>query len=296
MFLQRPLVTALILLLAARVSAEVAATGPPSPAPPEPSAAAKTATETKESRPQPTGRTALENKLRVEKVVVKGATEKGVEIEVRYRIVDVEGYAASPKTSFVADEASATLVPLRKLQKLFTPLPTAAAEKAPAAALIFWDKERAIKPGRPVTVVVAGYGQKHVIPEAGPGYDPGAELATAAPASSPLAAPDATLQVYEAKITGAGHLLRIDFTTTGIKRLDPRIELTYAENPETGERQPIVEVPRIGLLAPLELENHRASYMVIDNAGKRIKPGQKVNVAVSGVRQEGVPVTREREK
>jgi len=293
MFLDRPLVTMFTLLVAAPVWA--AASGDPTPAPVKPSTVADSGRESQEPRPRPPGREALENKLHVEMVAVKGTTEQGVEIEVRYRIVDVDGYAASPKTSFVADEASATLVPLRRLQKLFTPLPAAEAEKAPAATLTFWDKEGVIKPGRPVTVVVAGYGQKHVIPLAGPGYKTDT-AATEAAATSPLAAPDATLHVSKAKVTGAGHMLRIDFTTTGIKRLDPRIDLTYVENPETGERHRIVEVPRLGLLAPLELEGHRASYMVIDNAGKRIQPGQKVNVVVSGVRQEGVLVTGEWER
>ena len=54
--------------------------------------------------------------------------EKGVEIEVSYRIVDADGYAAHPKTTFVADESSGKMVLLTKLAKLFNPLPAAEAE------------------------------------------------------------------------------------------------------------------------------------------------------------------------
>ena len=239
-------------------------------------------------------RAALENKLQVEQVVVKGRGEKGVQIEVRYRIVDVEGYAAHPKVTFVADETSKTLVALSKLQKLFTPAPAEQALKMPAAVLTFWDKKGVIRPGQPVTVVVAGYGQIHVIPEAGSGYDPQATTA-AMPAtkSSQLAAPNATLVVHEAKVVAGGHLLNVRFSTRSVKALDPDPDQTYVENPETGQKHPIVKVPRIGTLAPKELEKIKSSFMVIDNAGHRIKGGQRINVVVSGVRTDNVLVTEE---
>ena len=246
-----------------------------------------------ESAPHP-DRAALENKLQVEQVLVKGRGKKGVEIEVRYRIVDVEGYAAHPKVTFVADETSQTLVALRKLQKLFIPAPAAQAAKMPAAVLTFWDKKRAIRPGQPVTVVVAGYGQTHVIPQAGTGYDPQA-MAEEGPATTPseFAVPGATLVVHEARVVGGGHLLNVRFSTRGIKALDADPDQTYVENPETGERYIIVKVPRIGALAPKELEKLRSSFMVIDNAGHRIKGGERINVVVSGVRQDNVLVTEE---
>ena len=239
-------------------------------------------------------RAALENKLQVEQVLVKGRGKKGVEIEVRYRIVDVEGYAAHPKITFVADETSETLVALGKLQRLFTPAPAEEAVKMPAAVLTFWDKEGVIRPGQPVTVVVAGYGQKHVTPQAGPGYDP-QEAAAAMPATapSPLTAPGATLVVHEAKVVAGGHLLKVRFSTRGVKALDTDPDQSYVENPETGKRYSIVRVPRIGLLAPKELEKLKSSYMVIDNAGNRIKGGQRINVVVSGVRHDNVLVTEE---
>ena len=213
---------------------------------------------------------------------------------MRYRIVDVQGYAAHPKATFVADETSQSLVPLRKLQRLFTPAPAEQAAKMPAATLTFWDKDGVIRPGQPVTVVVAGYGQKHVIPEAGPGYDPETESA-AKPAIVPsaLAAPDAVLVVHEAKVVGGGHLLNVRFSSRGIKALDTDQDQTYVENPETGEHHPLVRVPRIGTLAPKELEKLRSSYMVIDNAGHRIKGGQRINVVVSGVHHDNVLVTEE---
>jgi hypothetical protein len=241
-------------------------------------------------------RAELEGKLKVEKVLLKGTGDKGVEIEVSYRIVDVEGYAGHPKATFVADEASGKLVPLTILAKLFTPLPAEEAEKVPPATLTLWDKEGAIKPGQPVTVVVAGYGQKHLIPEAGPEYDPKAVAVAKVSAPNPLAVPDAQLVVQEVKVVGNGYLLDVRFSSKGIKALDPADDQTYVENPETGERYPVAKVPRIGLLAPQHLENLRSSYMIIDNARQRIKPGDRVHVVVSGVRQENVPVVGEHEQ
>jgi hypothetical protein len=241
-------------------------------------------------------RAELEGKLRVEQVLLKGTGEKGVEIEVRYRIVDVEGYAAHPKTTFVADEASGKLVPLTKLHKLFDPAPSEDAEKRPPASLTLWDKEGVIQPGKPVTVVVAGYGQKGVIPETGPDYDPHAVAKAIVPAPNPLAEPDAKLKVHEVKVVAQGHLLRVTYSSQGIKALDAAEDQTYVENPETGERHPIAKVPRIGVLAPKDIEGLASTYMVIDNAGERIKPGQRVHVVVSGVRAENVPVVGENTK
>ncbi|UCB54186.1 MAG: hypothetical protein JSW45_09530 [Thiotrichales bacterium] len=239
-------------------------------------------------------RAKLEGKLRVEQVLLKGTGEKGVEIEISYRIVDVEGYAAHPKTTFIADEASSRLVPMTRLHKLFTPLPAEEAEKLSPASLTIWDKEGVIKPGQPVTVVVAGYGQKHLIPVAGPDYDPEAVATLSITRPNPkLVAPDAALMVSEVRVIADGHLIRVNYSSKGIKQLDASPEQTYVENPETGERHPIAKVPRIGALAPKDIEGKTGTYMVIDNAGERIKPGQKVHVVVSGVRAENVPVTGE---
>ena len=238
-------------------------------------------------------RAELEGKLRVEQVLLKGVAEKGSEIEIRYRIVDVDSYAAHPKTTFIADEASSKLVPLRKLHKLFDPLPAAEAEKMPPASLTIWDKEGIIKPDQPVTVVVAGYGQKHIIPVAGPDFDPKAVAVAKVPKPNPLAAPDAELTVREVKVVAQGHLIKVRYSSKGIKALDPAEDQTYVENPETGDRHPIAKVPRIGVLAPKDIEGLAGTYMVIDNAGARIKPGQRVNVVVSGVRAENVPVVGE---
>ena len=239
-------------------------------------------------------RAKLEGKLRVEQVLLKGTGEKGVEIEISYRIVDVDGYAAHPKTTFIADESSSKLVPMTKLHQLFNPLPAEEAEKQPASSLTIWDKEGVIKPGQPVTVVVAGYGQKHLIPVAGTDYDPEAIATLSITRSNPkLVAPDAELMVSQVMVIADGHLIRVNYSSKGIKELEASPEQTYVENPETGERHPIAKVPRIGALAPKDIENKVGTYMVIDNAGERIKPGQKVHVVVSGVRAENVPVTGE---
>jgi len=239
-------------------------------------------------------RAKLEGKLRVEQVLLKGTGEKGVEIEISYRIVDVEGYATHPKTTFIADETAAKMVPLTKLAKLFNPLPAEEAMKLPPATLTIWDKEGVIKPGQPVTVVVAGYGQKHLIPVAGTDYDPEAIATLSITRSNPkLVAPDAELMVSQVKVIADGHLIRVNYSSKGIKELEASPEQTYVENPETGDRHPIAKVPRIGALAPKDIEGKAGSYMVIDNAGERIKPGQKVHVVVSGVRAENVVVVGE---
>ena len=239
-------------------------------------------------------RAELEGKLRVEQVLLKGTGEKGVEIEISYRIVDVEGYAAHPKTTFIADETAGKMVPMTKLAKLFNPLPAEEAMKLPPANLTIWDKQGIIKPGQPVTVVVAGYGQKHLIPIAGPGYDPKAVASVKTPKRNPdLAAADAELYVYEIKAVADGHLLKVRYSSKGIKELDAAEDMTFIENPETGKRHPIAKVPRIGALAPKDIEGLAGSYMVIDNAGARIKPGQRVHVVVSGVRAENILVVGE---
>jgi|GEM_PF-1853124 len=236
----------------------------------------------------------LEGKLRVEQVLLKGTGEKGVEIEISYRIVDVEGYAAHPKTTFIADESSGSLVPMTRLQKLFDPVPVDEAQKQPPAKLTIWDREGVIKPGQPVTIVVAGYGQKHLIPVASPDYDPAAVAKAKETKPNPsLVAPGAELLVSEVKVIAGGHLIRVNYSSKGIKELDASAEQTYVENPETGSRHPIAKVPRIGALAPKDIEGKVGTYMVIDNAGERIKPGQKVHVVVSGVRAENVPVSGE---
>ena len=235
-------------------------------------------------------RAELEGKLKVEQVLLKGADEKGIEIEISYRIVDVDDYAAHPKTTFIADEASGKLVPLSKLHKLFTPLPAEAADKVPPATLTLWDKQGVIKPGQPVTVVVAGYGQKHLIPEAGSDYALDTVATATTPAGKPLATSDAVLTVHEIKAVAQGHLLKVRYSSQGIEALDPAEDQTYVENPETGDRHPIAKVPRIGALAPKDIEGVASTYMVIDNAGERIKPGQRVHVVVSGVRAESILV------
>jgi hypothetical protein len=239
-------------------------------------------------------RAELEGKLKVEQVLLKGAGEKGVEIEISYRIVDAEGYAAHPKTTFIADETAANVIPLTKLAKLFNPLPAEEAMKLPPATLTIWDKQGIIKPGQPVTVVVAGYGQKHLIPVAGPGYDPKAVAGVKTQKRNPeLAAADAKLSVYEIKAVADGHLLKVRYSSHGIKELDAAEDMTYIENPETGKRHPVAKVPRIGALAPKDIENVAGTYMVIDNAGVAIKPGQRVNVVVSGVKAENILVVEE---
>ncbi len=241
-------------------------------------------------------RSELEGKLRVDQVLLNGTSEKGVEIEISYRIVGVEGYAAHPKTTFIADEASNTLIPLTILHKLFKPLPVEEAEKMPPATLILRDKAGVIKPGLPVTVVVAGYVQKHLIPVAGPDYDPQALVTTKPGERNPPAEADAKLTVHTIRTVAEGHMLKVSYSSEGITKLDTAGDQTYIENPETGEKHPVVKVPSIGVPASKDIEGMAVSYLLIDNAGEKIKPGQQVNIVVSGVRAERITVVNEARK
>jgi hypothetical protein len=103
--------------------------------------------------------------------------------------------------------------------------------------------------------------------------------------------PDATLEVLEAKITGAGGLLQVRFKTTGVQVLSADAKFSYVLDPKTGERLDILRVPRIGLMAPKRLGAYAAgSYMVIRNPEGKIKKGDRITVVVEGLRQENVLV------
>jgi hypothetical protein len=234
-----------------------------------------------------------EGRLVVERVLVKGANEDGVEIEVHYRLIDVEQLPGHPsKTTLIMDEESQQGVMLGKLQALASPVSEDEAEETPAATLIFRDDRGVIRPGRPVSVAVAGLVHKHVVPEAGPGYSEDALERTRARSEVELLEtypPDATLEIYEAKLTGAGSLLQVRFKTEGIMELSADAKHTYVLDPETGERFHILRVPRIGLMAPKRLGEYEAgSYMVVRNPDGKIKQGQRITVVVEGLRRDVV--------
>lgn len=269
------------------------------PAQPAPATAQQSQTQPqdKPARAMPEPPAELRDKLKVERVLVKGPGEKGIEIEVSYRIVDTENYASNPKTCFVADEESGKLVPLTKLAVLFSPAPAAEAMQQPPATLTLWDSEGTIRPGKPVTVVIAGFGQRHVVPEAGPGYDESVYHGTGIHTFvKPQAAADAELKILLAKVVADGHMLHVDYSSKGMDRLNADPVFTYVEESATGRRHPIVRVPRLGVLAPKDLKENPVSYMVIDNAGHVIKGGDTIAVSVNGIRREGVVVAPEAAK
>jgi hypothetical protein len=233
--------------------------------------------------------------LVVDKVLVKGPSAEGVEIELRYWLVDVESLPGHPsKTTLIMDETTHRGVMLKKLQAIASPVSEGDLEESPSSSLTFWDDTGSIRPGHPVSVAVAGLVAKHVVPEAGPGFveealdDVQAELEKAARKDLPEGA---TLDVLGAVLGGDGGLLQVQFRTTGIEELSAGGEYSYVLDPATGERFNILRVPRLGMMAPKHLGEYEAgSYMVINVPTGKIKRGQKITVVVEGLRQEDVIV------
>lgn len=240
---------------------------------------------------EPAGKTGLV----VDGVTLKGVGAEGVEVELRYWLVDVEELPGHPsKTTLIMDEETNEGVMLRKLQPIASAVSPADLDTVPPATLTFWDGRGVIRPGRPVSIAVAGLVVKHVVPQAGPDYQ-GSDLGETRRQLDSEARErlpeDATLEVLEAKLGGEGGLLHVWFRTTGVDALAADGKYTYVLDPETGERFDILRVPRLGLMAPKHLSEYEAgSYLVIRVPGDKIKPGQKITVVVEGLRQDNVMV------
>lgn len=248
--------------------------------------------------------------LNIERLLIKHPTAKGVEIELSYRIVEVEELPAHPMATFIIteeredekekhleqDESKETekkeiteFVKLDRLQMIAMSVSVEKAAETPASKLIFWDKKGLVIPGKPVVVAVAGLEQHDIVPEKGAGYIPGGAL-EAGRLKAELEKPPAgaSLQVIDAKLSGNGGLLNIQFRSKGIKSMDTAGKNTYVLDPTTGNRYSVLRVPRLGLMAPKDLDRLGSSFMVIHNRNNEIKAGQRVSVVVAGARQDNI--------
>jgi hypothetical protein len=228
-------------------------------------------------------------RLAVEKIILGGRGLQGTRIEVHYRLIDVEELPAHPMTTSILDDQSKRIVPISKLPMLVEPVSAEKAASTPPGKLFFWDKEGLIKPGSQVSVMVAGLATLHLPVEAGPDYDPTAAETVEAVIQKPQLPPDATLTVHQAKDSGNG-LLNIWFSTTGVNAITAGAEHTYAINQKTGEKLPVLRVPRIGLLAPKHLGQMEGSFMVVDNQRQQVQRGDRITVVVVGLEQPDVLV------
>ncbi|KRT55550.1 thiopurine S-methyltransferase [endosymbiont of Ridgeia piscesae] len=208
---------------------------------------------------------------------------------MHYRLIDVEELPAHPMTTSILDDQSKRIVPISKLPMLVEPVSAEKAASTPPGKLFFWDKEGLIKPGSQVSVMVAGLATLHLPVEAGPDYDPTAAETVEAVIQKPQLPPDATLTVHQAKDSGNG-LLNIWFSTTGVNAITAGAEHTYAINQKTGEKLPVLRVPRIGLLAPKHLGQMEGSFMVVDNQRQQVQRGDRITVVVVGLEQPDVLV------
>ncbi|MBL3601520.1 MAG: hypothetical protein JMN25_16915 [gamma proteobacterium endosymbiont of Lamellibrachia anaximandri] len=236
--------------------------------------------------------------LNVERLLIKQPTAKGVEIELSYRIVEVEELPAHPMATFIITEERedekkeiTEFVKLDRLQMIAMSVSLEKAAGTAASKLIFWDKKGLVMPGKPVVVAVAGLEQYDIVPTKGTGYIPGgaleAELLKAELEKPPAGA---SLEVIDAKLSGNGGLLNVQFRSKGIKSMDTAGKNTYVLDPTTGNRYSILRVPRLGLMAPKDLNQLGSSFMVIHNRNNEIKAGQRVSVVVAGARQDNIMI------
>lgn len=233
-------------------------------------------------------------RLEVQSVVLGEATEKGTEIRVFYHLVEVQQLPGHPvRSSVIINENEQGYVALRQLQTMPAGIPEDRLGETPVSVIVFHDANEVIRPGDSVTVVLAGMGHPQIKVEAGPGYREGGVQQAKADAEARVRASlpkDAKLMIHEVKTAGYGSLLHVTFSTVGVTKVDPHGRHTYVLDPETGKRFDILRVPRLGMMAPKDLQDLRISFMIIQNPAGHFKPGDKVTVVVSGLRQENVEV------
>ncbi|RDH85844.1 MAG: hypothetical protein DIZ78_09650 [endosymbiont of Escarpia spicata] len=248
--------------------------------------------------------------LNVERLLIKQPTAKGVEIELSYRIVEVEELPAHPMATFIITEEREAenekhleqnesketenkeiteFVKLDRLQMIAMSVSAEKAAETPVSKLTFWDKKGLVTPGKPVVVAVAGLEQHDIVPKKGAGYISGGAL-EAERLKAELEKPPAgaSLDVIDAKLSGNGGLLNVQFRSKGIKSMDTAGKNTYVLDPTTGNRYSVLRVPRLGMMAPKDLGRLGSSFMVIHNRNNEIKAGQRVSIVVAGARQDNV--------
>ena len=65
---------------------------------------------------------------------------------------------------------------------------------------------------------------------------------------------------------------------------------TYVEIPSTGEKLFVLGVARIGTLATKDAGPGKTSFLLIQNPDRKIKPGDRIDVVIAGIRAENVLV------
>jgi hypothetical protein len=233
-----------------------------------------------------------ESGLRVERVLWKPAEPTGGELEVQYRLINVDELPKHPSITYVLDPATGEKVQLRRVAMM---PPTAVdPAKAPLAKFVLQDEQGLIRPGQRVTVVVAGLVQADVLVE-GPGVHEGVLKAGAAGGEGSTerfdtVPEDATLEVVKLRVSGGGFLLDLRYRVSGEGMVLSDERTTYLEKRDTGEKLYVLGVARIGTLATKDAGPSKTSFLLIQNPHRTIKTGDRVDVVVAGIRSNDILV------
>ncbi len=223
-------------------------------------------------------------RLLVEQAVLKPGPDGGV-IEIRFRLAGVDRLPADPGETYVRDEKSGTVSRVRRIPML--PASSSAdLEPSKIASFVVPNYGNKFQAGQVVTVVVAGLEQAGVTLEAAEPRD-GVRPPPPAPESG---GSETKLTVLSLRTTANGDLLDVRYRLTGVERVSGDTRETYVLDPETGERLGALGVSRVGLLSTKHVVKAGTSFLILQNPGKKIKPGDRVTIVISGARADDVLV------
>jgi hypothetical protein len=205
-------------------------------------------------------------------------------VEVRFKLIAVEQLPKHPSITYVVDETTGESIRLQRPAML--PPTTHDPATAKTATMVIEDRERVIRPGSEVTVVVAGLVRKGVPVE---GTVP-TENDSEAKATVAEANPDAKLEVVMLRIAGGGSLVDLRYRLHGVSRVKADEGDSYIEHSESGERLYVLGVARIGTLATKDTGSDKTSFVMFKNSEKKIKAGDRVRVVIAGVTLDDVVV------
>lgn len=233
-----------------------------------------------------------ESGLRVERVLWKPGEPTGGELEVQYRLINVDELPKHPSVTYVLDPVSGEKVQLRRVA-MMPPTAVDPAE-APLGKFRLKDEQGLIRPGQRVTVVVAGLVQADVLVE-GPGVHEGVVEVDDAVAEDSAerfdtVPDDASLEVVKLRVSGGGFLLDLRYRVSGSGMVLSDERTTYIEKRETGEKLYVLGVARIGTLATKDAGPSKTSFLLIQNPERTIKTGDRVDVVVAGIRSNDILV------
>jgi hypothetical protein len=215
-----------------------------------------------------------------------GETGGGI-LELQYKLVGVDELPRHPSVTYVLDPETEQRVQL--LRPVMLPSSADDAASAPAATLVLTDEADHIRPGRRVTVVVAGLVRPNVLVESNE-YPPEGATVAESPSRPDTVPLDATLEVVKLRASGEGYLLDIRYRVSGAGMVVADEGTTYVELPETGEKLYVLGVARIGTLATKDAGPGKTSFLLIQNPGRKVKPGDRVHVVIAGIRAQNVLV------